>query len=303
MKILTLLFMFSFNCFYSQVVIYKGLVFSKGTNLPIENATVKIIKNDNTIFYTITNSFGKFSFKNSNSNEIYSIEISHLGYKKEIYKTIDSKFYLTEKKNELPEVVVSVKKKKLLFELPISDRILTHTRNSSWNHKMAVYIPQESKNKSKTIKKLRYAISDFEGVTGLKYQPFLANIYSVDTITKLPDKELIGKGIVVRKKDEKKWVEVDVSKYNFIIPTEGIFIVMELLDEATYYSRIVQSNIGMISGVPAIKAYYYNDKYIRKSYENYISDEVSIEISGGILDELKGWKEQNCHYLMDIEIE
>ena len=92
MKILTLLFMFSFNCFYSQVVTYKGLVFSKGTNLPIENATVKIIKNDNTIFYTITNSFGKFSFKNSNSNEFNSIEISHLGYKKGIYKQLIQNF-------------------------------------------------------------------------------------------------------------------------------------------------------------------------------------------------------------------
>jgi hypothetical protein len=50
MKILTLLFMFSSNCLYSQVVLYKGFVFSKSTSLAIENATVKIIKNDNTIF-------------------------------------------------------------------------------------------------------------------------------------------------------------------------------------------------------------------------------------------------------------
>lgn len=74
---------------------------------------------------------------------------------------------------------------------------------------------------------------------GLKYLPFSANIYSVDTLTKLPKDPIIKEKIIVRKKDNKYWVKVDVSEYQIKIPPEGLFIIMEILDKDTYKGQIV----------------------------------------------------------------
>ncbi|GAA4759305.1 hypothetical protein GCM10023230_04570 [Flavobacterium hankyongi] len=272
-----------------------GYVYSKTTNLPIEKATIKV-RNGDDYFTTISNEKGQFRFLNFQKDDKYiEIEISHISYEKKKWQGFnDSKFYLIEKTNELSEINISSEKEKIIYELPISDRILTCVRNFSWEHKIATFIPYETKNGDRVIKKIIYAISDFEGVKGLKYQPFISNLYSVDTITKLPDKALIENGIKVVKNNEKKWVEVDVSEYNLKMPSEGIFVVMELLSEDKYPFGYIQSNIGVISAVPAIKAYKYNKKYIRKSYQNFPVYTIPVDLSNK-------WVEQDCHYLMDVE--
>lgn len=288
-----LLLLLQVNVLFSQTNSIEGFVYSKKSNVPIENANVKLEINGKTL-YASTDVNGKFRFKNVESySAIYSIEISHQAYKKEIFNKITSKFYLAENINEIAEVNISSTIQKKIYELPLIDRLKINERVHSWGCRMAVFIPYEKEEK--IIKKLLYAISDCDGVKGLKYLPFSANIYSVDSITKLPKAPIIKEKIIVRKKDNKYWVKVDVSQYQIKIPPEGLFVVMEILDKDTYKGQIVQSNTGLISAVPAIKAYDYNPAYIRKSYINYRPDSYQL---AHIYDK---WEEQKCHYLMDVE--
>jgi len=250
---------------------------------------------ENKLRTNVTDKQGRFWFLNVKKESVQKIEITHLSFDKESYSIInDSIFYLNEKTNKLSEVSIAFKKEKVIYDLPFVDKLTVHSRNFGWDMKMAVFIPQEKTTKDRVIKKILYEVSDFGGVKGLKYQPFMANLYTIDTITKLPDKSLIKDGILVSKKDDKKWVEVDVSDYNFTIPREGIFIVFEILSQDKYKVDFIQSNIGAISAVPAIKAYKYNKEYIRKSYMN-------VKVWTIPIDRSNIWVEEECHYLMDLK--
>lgn len=290
MKIYFILFLFFSGYAYTQESSFEGFVYSNSSGLPVENATIKVITKNNS-FLCVSNNKGKYQFKNFEKNEIQSFEVSHISFKnKKTSKFIDT-IFLVEKINYLDDVVVSSKKK--VYKLSPFKKLFTEVRNFSWDESIAVFVPQELENKGREIKKLLYAVSDYGGVKGLKYQPFSANVYSVDTITKLPKEHIIKDKIIVKKKDEKFWVEVDVSEYNIKIPKEGVFIVMELLDKDIYKELIVQSTKGLISAVPAIKAYTFDDEYVRKSYMKgrYIVTDNNDDV----------WIEKKCHYLMDVE--
>lgn len=292
MKIYFIFFLFFCAYAYTQEPAFAGFVYSNSSGLPVENATVKVnVKKKYLI--SISNNKGKFQFKDFGKNEIQSVEVSHISFNsKKINKFVDT-IFLDEKINHLSDVIISSKKQANKLSLSPLKKLFTEERNFSWDESIAVFVPQELENKEKKIKKLLYAVSDYGGVKGLKYQPFSANVFSVDTITKLPKEPIIKGKIIVKKENEKFWVEVDVSEYNIKIPKEGIFIVMELLDKDVYDGLIVQSNKGLISAVPAIKVYAFDEDFVRKSYMKgrYIIGE----------DEENIWIEKKCHYLMDVE--
>ena len=277
----------------SQNTSCKGFVYSKTSSSPVENAQILIITINNS-FRTYTNNYGEFKFDDINKKNVLSIQISHMSYEKDNWNLItDSVFYLKEKVNELQEVEISSTKKEMLYTLPFKNRILTDVRNFSWELKMATFIPQEVGNRNKRIKKLLYATSDFSGVKGLSKQPFVANLYSINDLTGLPDIPIIKDTIIISKKNEAKWVEVDVSRYNLTIPIEGIYIVFEILNKEKYQTGFIQSKNGIIAAVPALKVYSYNKSYIRKSYmyHNYLYLP---------LNKSNVWVEEDCHYLMDV---
>lgn len=278
---------------HSQDISFKGIVYSKAEQNAVENAQVLIKTVDNN-FRVQTNKYGEFNIKSINKKDILNIQIFHISYEIGNWNlTQDSIFYLKEKTNELQVVEISSTKKEILYTLPFKNRIFTGVRNFSWEHKMATFIPQEIGNKNKKIKKLLYATSDFSGVKGLSKQPFVANLYTINDLTGLPDIPIIKDTIIISKKNEANWIEVDVSKYNITIPIEGIYIVFEILNKEKYQTGFIQSKNGIISAVPALKVYSYNKNYIRKSYmyHNYLYLP---------LNKSNVWVEENCHYLMDV---
>lgn len=72
---LILLLMFGFATAYSQSVVISGKIVMEETNNPIENATIKVLKNK---LVTISNANGEFSIQAENGDRA---EISHLSYK------------------------------------------------------------------------------------------------------------------------------------------------------------------------------------------------------------------------------
>jgi hypothetical protein len=102
----------------------------------------------------------------------------------------------------------------------------------------------------------------------------------------LPGTKLLEEAIVTKRDKKNKWVEVDISKYNIMMPREGIFIVFKTLDQSHYKTKIIASNLGMIDAVPALGI--VGRKGGRKSF-------ISLD---GVT-----WEEQGKVYEMDILLE
>ncbi|MDQ6472480.1 hypothetical protein RB619_17700 [Flavobacterium sp. LHD-80] len=174
-------------------------------------------------------------------------------------------------------------------ELSFFEKLNSFETNFSWNNKAATYIPKGSENKE--IKKLLFSVSDCHGVKNLKYLPFKVNLYTVDSL-KMPGKPILEQDILVKKDDNEYWTKVDISKFKITIPEEGIFIVFIILEEKEYPTDFIYSKIGLISAVPALKAYKYSKTYIRKSYR-YSQYHTP--------DKRDMWLPTKYHYIMDVE--
>jgi hypothetical protein len=110
------------------------------------------------------------------------------------------------------------------------------------------YIPHECNRYIKTIK---YRLVDYKGMKDVKYLPFKANIYSVDTVSKLPLKAIL-KDSLIKKRDNKLWVKMDVSSYKIKVPKEGLFIAFITLEHIFYGSEWIKTKRGSVKKSPAI---------------------------------------------------
>ncbi len=290
-KISFILLLFFQNIFSQEILnknnghLFWGYVYSNEQRLPIEKATIKIFSNNITKYF-ITDENGKFEIPN---NTIDSIEVSSLGYKKRIYKIILDTIYLDNDQNQLSEVIISTKTK-IKNQLSFFEKLNSFETNFSWNNKAAIYIPK-SNGSSEYIKNLLFAVSDFGGVKNLKFLPFKINLYTVDSLG-LPSKPILEEDILVTKTDTENWTKVDISKFKTVIPDEGIFVVFIILAEKDYPTDFVNSKYGLISAVPALRAYKYNDKYVRKSY---------LYRKCNYLDICNVWFLEKLHYMIDVE--
>lgn len=286
-SIISLLF---FQNIFSQVILSKndiflGYVYSSDKRLPIEKATIKIFSN-NISKYFITDENGKFQIP---YNTVDSIEVSSLGYKKRIYNKILDTIYLDNNQNQLSEIIIKPITK-IKYQFSFFEKLNSFETNFSWNNKAAIYIPK-SKGNNEYIKKLLFAVSDYGGVKNLKFLPFKTNLYTVDSLG-FPSKPILEEDILVTKTDNENWTKVDVSKSKTVIPDEGIFVVFIILDKKDYKLDVINSKYGKISAVPGLKAYKYDDRYIRKSY---VFRECNYE------DKCNIWLLEKLHYKIDVE--
>jgi hypothetical protein len=250
------------------------------------------IKNANVVFYKHSKQYSQISNDKGIfilDNEIDSLKVSHLGYCSIKLKSVKDTFLLCSKVSQLNTVTITrAKKRASPFFLSY---LFDYSINFIPKEKVAVFIPFKQINKHKRIKFLKYQLADVYGVKNLKFLPFKSCLYSVDDLSNKPD-QLIFESEIVKKKDNTKWVLVDVSKYNLIVPTRGIFIVFEVLD-STYYSQdYILSTEGPIRVAPTLKAEFYNPKNINKCYRK-------LHFDSGEQD----WEFIACHFKMEIEYE
>ncbi|MBF4518772.1 hypothetical protein IRZ71_20650 [Flavobacterium sp. ANB] len=270
---------------YSNLII--GYVYSRNNGLPIEKATIKT-SSKNELRYFTTDINGKFEIPNTPQNKIDFFEISSLGFKKVLNKIITDTIYLENYTNQLNEVIIN-SKSKTKYKLSIIEKLNNFETNFSWENKAAVYIPKSNQNNC--IKNLLFAISDYGGVKNLKYLPFKVNLYTVDSLGK-PLKPVFEKDIISKKNDDNSLTKVDISKFKITIPDEGIFVVFIILEKKDYPVDFINSSFGIISAVPALKAYKYSKDYIRKSYLYRQCDYP---------EKCNIWLPQDLHYIMDVE--
>jgi len=276
---LCIFFLLSFDCF-SQTSEKAFQIITKDS-VPIPDAIIKVYF-ENSEAQLISDSLGKFALKEEEIKNVKKIEISHLNFEGKVIKI------------SAPEKIVLSERAYLLDVTTVSAKIKTvgepTSANFGFNDIVVNFIPG-TKNENKIIKKLKYNTVNFGGVKGLKYLPFKANLYLVDSLTGLPGKQLIPDGILLKRSNNKRYVEADISNYNIVMPENGIFIAFELLPEESYKVKLIQSRYGAISAVPALKIRIIRSKKV-KSYILYPYER---------LDGKNSWERQRGTYDMAIE--
>lgn len=276
---LCILLFLSFDCF-SQTSEKTFQIMNKDS-IPIPDAIIKVYF-ENSEAQLISDSLGKFALKEEEIKNIKKIEISHLNFEDKVIKFPAPEKIVLDERAYLLDVTTVSAKIKIVGEPTLE--------NFGFNDIVVNFIPG-TKNENKIIKKLKYNTVNFGGVKGLKYLPFKANLYSVDSLTGLPGKQLIPDSILLKRTDNKRYVEADISNYNIVMPENGIFIAFELLTEESYKVKLIQSRYGAISAVPTLKIRIIRSKKV-KSFILYPYER---------LDGINTWERQRGTYDMTIE--
>lgn len=212
-------------------------ILSQNDSIEIKDAAITL-QNGKVHF---SNDLGLFCFK----KKYDSILISHINYKNKYFfiNTLNNsnKLYLEEKKGELEEVIIVNKKRKLKRILPNKSFLSYFAfkgHNAGFNTIYATYLPNSKKHEA-IIKNI--LIEPSEGYWGdpkKQYMPFKVNLYSVDSLTKLPKTKILLDTILVsKKKGGKRYVIVNIKKYRIEFPLEGIFVSVQTLPEYEYKLR------------------------------------------------------------------
>jgi hypothetical protein len=269
---------------FSQTGKKKAMYFFDSiTKSPVQDVMVKDYSGIDTLTY-ISNSRGQIVI----SQSIEKLQTNHLNYKDTIITTETNKVLITPSTNIMEEAVIQNKEtsQKGVLLRAIASPFAEFKINFSHNTNAALFIPGNNKI-GKTIKNLRYEVIDIFGVKNLKYLPFKAALYSVDTITLLPDKEVFESEIVM-KSDNKRWVTIDITNHNIRMPQQGIFIVFKVLEKEAYKVFTIQSKEGVISAVPTVRAKLFNENNPHRSYTS---------------DQMDKWDFVPCHFEMEIDFQ
>jgi hypothetical protein len=95
--------------------------------------------------------------------------------------------------------------------------------------RIALYIENDF-NRKTIIQNVRYFVGD----KGNYSKPFKVMLYSVDSITGKPLKEIIPDTIIVNAKSGNSWTTINLSEYNIDFPKDGLFASMEWILEDNF---------------------------------------------------------------------
>ncbi|WP_290699428.1 hypothetical protein [Lacinutrix sp.] len=260
------------------------------THEPIENVRISI----NNRHYGYSDKEGNF-FVNEKVL-LDSIGLVHLNYdnstiKKE--KLIKSSIYLYPKSEALNKVEIDGKKQQNNTINLVGKLGLNSKQHFAWNSKAITYIPFKAEG---GITKLKYKLTNIAGVKGLKYLEFKTNLYSIDSITRLPGKQLIVKDIITSNSNGDRIYSLDISEYNIQMPKDGVFIAFIVLDHTEYPVSSIMSRRGELCATPVLKTRF------RKKNEKRFSMILTPE--GYFSKTEPKWQKLDFNFfLMDLELE
>ena len=213
----------------AQEVLCEGHVFDHTTKVPIPYVNLSFL---NTLKGTSTDENGHFFLDLPEAYLEKQLHISSLGYNdtivfaKDIFKA--KRFEMVEESFALDEVVVSETLGGSDIMNPISSYSLTSGFSSSstpWV--LALYFPNIGA-KEKFAQKVTVFFqknSKFKRSTA----KFRLRIYDVDPETKLPDRDILRKSVVLESDVGKDFVSIDLSALNLQMPKNGIYVGVEWL--------------------------------------------------------------------------
>ena len=221
---------------FAQAV-YEGQVLNKTTELAVPNVSVILLKQKTG---TQTNTQGYFNLVTEdlvpNDTLIFS-SVGYQTYRLPVSAYQKQMFVLLEASNtQLNEVRIGNQKIKSLILDKFSYRDLKNMYSDLYSHYTSLIVSHT------VLAKLFMAPRNNVVLTGIalgrqdfpsspssairnKFTTFSVHIIAQDTITKAPGKVLFTKTISLT--DNSKWVDIDLSNDNLIIPEKFFFIAIE----------------------------------------------------------------------------
>ncbi len=235
--IFCLLFLFPYFIVAQHFII--GKVITNKASVPYA-----LIIHNKTAFGVYANESGNFKLEIPEKCIKDSVIVSCVGFETkkiaiaEIYEKSFFEISLKEDTQELSTVIVRPKNTKIT-RLGSNKNITVPTIGvSCWKDscsreiQKAIYFPKPTKEGNYYINKVAYYI----GGVGVVTTPFRVRIYKYNDQKQQPDEDLLGTSLVVSATD-KGWFEVDLQKYNLIMPENGVVVAMEwlLTNEQKYF--------------------------------------------------------------------
>lgn len=161
---------------------------------------------------------------------------------------------LRDKSNMLEEIAVTSKSKKSKKQILIPERTArgnydirlisdigvntpgVNENSNVVNVSKAVYIPNEKGYENVVITKIILNSVDKEITGDTRYIPFMVNLMTYDTLTKLPKDKIFDEDLLVGKK-RGETIEIDLSKFDLVgFPKEGICVIVSVY-HTEYYNN------------------------------------------------------------------
>lgn len=224
----------------AQNIVKIQVTNAKKTNEPIVGATVQIIGRK---YFMLSNEEGFFELNQAIIHKKDSLQITCIGFQSSTVAISDMlhnpHVYLRESVTELAEVKVHGSE---TFNITIGnvDKKGGNSLNLSFGDKVALFIPNLGIEHG-YISKFRYFAKAIFGLDNHFTEPFLIQLYSVDSVNGNPHKPLLKEALLLRASKSNKWNEFDLSQYGIQIPSNGVFVSISLLaqEEYNYQERYI----------------------------------------------------------------
>jgi hypothetical protein len=237
--IIVILFQFLFLLSNAQDTFIK--VLDNSSKRPIEYCTITCSNNAKGGFTNIDGLLKITDLKNC-----ASITVNAIGYKKRIVDLtklqlgLDTLYCLLTKDTiQLNEIKITPNKdkaKKVFYNLGhFKSKNEIYDRTGYIGRTDALYIPNLNKSLNIKIEKLLYSIDATE-TAKVRLQIFTSSNL------KTPGTPLINDDLVIKVKKGAKKIVVDVSKYNLIMPEDGLFISLQWLGEIKAMNKTTNIN-------------------------------------------------------------
>ena len=229
MKIIIIIFAIANTLVNAQT--FKGVVKDSLTKTPLSFSNIVLLNGGG----TYADEFGKFEI--DIKNNIYdTLKISTIGYKPKLlplfeYRNrneINLNIELTENVEELDEIILSSKKIKYKDKETLGERRNGNIGMTSLiGYETCLYIDNPRNEKGK----IKRAYIELKKRKNANYiATFNLKFYEYNEKNKKPGKALYNKNILVKPKNKKYRLWIDVSELNIKFPKNGVCLGVEMIN-------------------------------------------------------------------------
>ncbi|CAM3588383.1 hypothetical protein FLGE108171_04500 [Flavobacterium gelidilacus] len=288
----------SFNSYTQNKIFY---IKNKDLKTLIPNVNVNFLNNTE----TKSDSIGRVVIKDSLIKEL---ELSYIGFENLKLKILEIKdtVFLSKRKHITLKTKTKTKKVSPQFNL---NKLFSFSNIGTGsplhqNEAKAIFIPYDKKNDGYVISKIKlfptaYNVISLDNIekkitySDVKYSPFWLNLYSVDTLSGMPDKKTFTENIKIQLKKNEKYATFTIDNYEKIdIHRNGIFIVIGSYNDE-FYKKLNYKSAPAFKSTKNSKKSKFKQFNLRKPFLN--DDEYFWEIDNW------SWT-HNSTYYFELEL-
>jgi hypothetical protein len=231
-------FLISFNCIAQEFNI-KGILVNEKDRSPIAYANIGIL---NTSVGTISNEDGTFELKIPEKFRREHLLFAALGYERKSYTVDDlsknkNTIALAEQATVLQNLTIKSHRPQSTIAAELGNRYSNegsiYADSAAAGSAMALLIENKYPSYNPSLTNPYYIKNAKLRIDHNTFDRFKIRIrfLSVDSVTGLPDKDLVNQNIIASSGMKKGWLKFDLEKYNIRIQRQNFFLVFEWLLE------------------------------------------------------------------------